>query len=340
MNKTLIKVIPLLPFIAYGSYIGIISKQKNEYLTSSNTVISYTEWNQVNSECTSDILEKDVYFGLTADQTQSCIDTEERTKFVTTEYSDGTSTTNNVLERKETHLPDQVVTITGTHLENSCNNIITKGYANTDGVYQVGVDGDSFDVYCDMRNNEGWTLIAKSPVGDSTSGAIPNNWFATGYNSSAININTFNYNDQMSSLGTTKIKKIGHTGIAEFVFVSEDQSQKIPFYKTFYNASLDSWFHSTENYTTTVCTDKNMSQNCESSTFENYSGRYWLRGMDLRKYGFSIIDEVVQDIHYNFPTSTTVAPTLCSVTGNLNNNAWHDSAVDGHWGNGLIVYIK
>lgn len=30
----------------------------------------------------------------------------------------------------------------------------------------------------------------------------------------------------------------------------------------------------------------------------------------------------------------------CSTTGNLNNNAWDDSYADGHWGNGLQIWLR
>ena len=31
---------------------------------------------------------------------------------------------------------------------------------------------------------------------------------------------------------------------------------------------------------------------------------------------------------------------VCSSTGNNDNNAWHDDGLDGHWGNGLNVWIR
>ncbi|TNF22372.1 MAG: hypothetical protein EP329_28745 [Deltaproteobacteria bacterium] len=31
---------------------------------------------------------------------------------------------------------------------------------------------------------------------------------------------------------------------------------------------------------------------------------------------------------------------LCSCTGNSNGNQWHDDAIDGHWGNGLSIWLR
>jgi len=31
---------------------------------------------------------------------------------------------------------------------------------------------------------------------------------------------------------------------------------------------------------------------------------------------------------------------MCSSTSNNNGNAWRDDAIDGHWGNGLEIWVR
>lgn len=340
MKKNMIVTAMTLPLFSFAGYVSIVQKVNNNYINGYIVNVEYSEWTNINTNCSNDIEESDIYFNLTATQTTSCIENQERTKTTKHVYENGNETVVSVTtETQAVNLPDQIQTITGTHLEDSCNKIITNNYANTDSNYYIGTSSDYFSVYCDMRGTEGWTLVSKVPVGDTHAGAIPINWFLTGYNNTALNVSTFSYNETMSSIGIDKIKKIGHTGLSELQIISEDQTQGVPFYKTINNSNLEHWFQTTEPTQTTVCTNSSMTQNCESSSFELWSNRYWLRGVDLRKYGFNIIDEVVQDVHFNLH-GNVANPTLCSVTGNIDGNAWHDSAADGHWGNGMVVYIK
>jgi hypothetical protein len=56
--------------------------------------------------------------------------------------------------------------------------------------------------------------------------------------------------------------------------------------------------------------------------------------------------------HYGYPSGTCPlhlrldgdgAPqytAVCSCTGDANGNQWHDNALDGHWGNGLLVWLR
>ncbi len=328
--------------IGASEFVTILNNSEYEIVTGYSYEETYTEWAKTGEvNCAKDIEEDSVYFGNNFTQTESCTEKEERTKTVEKVYDNGTKVlVSTTKEDQSVVLPDVITTETGTHLEKSCHNIIINGYGNTDGIYKLGDSNDMFDVYCDMRANEGWTLIAKVPVGNQAANVVSSDWFANAYNSADILNETIVYNAEMSSIGTTTINKIQHTGLAEIQIISEAQTQNVPFYKTITNANMTHWFKTTEPVATTVCTDKAMTQNCESSAFEYWSNRYWLRGVDLRKYGYAIIDEVVQDIHFSSVNGTSTSPTLCSVTGDLNNNAWNDSAADGHWGNGMKVFIK
>lgn len=338
------KLLPffILPSIAFANYVTILGENDNYFINGYIDKTITGSWTDVgNPDCNVDKVKDDYYYGVSFTQTETCTQNQERTISVEREYQDGTKKTiSTKIEYQTIQLADNQYALIGEHLENSCNNIITNNYGNSDGVYKIGTLSDNFDVYCDMRGSEGWTLIAKSPGGDATGPSITKDWFINGYDTNNITNMNYAFNGGKSAIGMTKIQKIGHTGLTEFQFISEDMTQNVKFYKTASNANMNHWFKNTEPSSTTVCIDKNMTQLCESSAFENWSNRYWLRGMDLTKHGFAIIDTSVQDIHYNFPSSTTVSSTMCSVTGNLNNNAWRDSAVDGHWGNGMIVFIK
>ena len=340
MKKIGIFFVISLSMTSSANYLSIIKMDKAEIggFTDETTT---TEWANLEKVCYPDLLPEDVYFNTVFQQTNDCVQIQEREIIVTRNFdSGGSEEISRTSETQEIELPDEIQFLTGIHLENSCNDIIVNNYGNTDGIYTVGSDSDNFQVYCDMRTNEGWTLIAKSPVGDTINAAAENlDWFVNGQFESLILNPNFSYNERMSSLGVDKIRKLNHTNLSEIQVIAEHQDQAVSFYKSIVDNNLDHWFKTTEPTATTVCTNKNMTANCEASAFEYWSNRYWLRGVDLRKYGFSIIDEVVQDVHYS-RTISSLSPTLCSVTGNLNNNAWHDTAADGHWGNGLIIYIK
>lgn len=336
----------LLPVFVFANsnFVSFIEKNnKNSYKHGGfNDITEISNWVSINNiECEYDKLEEDVYYNLSFDQNVVCTDTEERTITTTRNYNDGNSIIlSSTNERRKVDFSNDTYQKTGTHLESSCNDIIVNGYANNDGVYTIGTHNDNFNVYCDMRNTEGWTLVAKSPSGDGSAPFTTPSWFINGIDSANILNTSFPYNGTKSAIGIDKIKKMSHTSIAEIQFISEDQTQNIPFYKSFIESNLDYWFVNTEPTETRVCTDSSMTTNCSNSSFLLNTNRYWLIGVDVRKYGFYVAHESTPDVHYSYNSYGNLSPTICSVTTNLNNNAWHDSAIDGHWGNGIMIFIK
>lgn len=186
----------------------------------------------------------------------------------------------------------------GVHLERSCDNIISKGFASSDGLYKIGINNDSFDVYCDMDSGSGWTLIAKSSNGDGNPPNTTSNWFLNGLNESDIQNNDLVYNAQKSAIGLNVINKIAHKNKLKVIFVSGDQTQERSFYKDIIASNIQHWFKTTEPTPTKTCINEEMTSSCDTRSFENYSNRYWLRGMTLKKHGFTMINEVDKDIHF------------------------------------------
>lgn len=64
----------------------------------------------------------------------------------------------------------------------------------------------------------------------------------------------------------------------------------------------------------------------------------WFDGMNLADYGYPGGGPVHMRLN-NDPLGATY-DGLCSYTNNANNNQWNDGAIDGHWGNGLEIWMR
>lgn len=323
-----------LTTISNASYYSFV--KDNNYKLKETFIKEYSEWINIDSEyCESDIAKEDLYYGSGIEGLEVCYQKKERTlslyeindekeKIL---YSSKIETINE--KTSETELFSD-------HLELSCNNIIVNGYGSTDGIYHVGTTDDNFDVYCDMRENEGWTLLGKVNTANKNSIDEPNNWFINGNNISDILSPNITVNNGLSALGITKINKLSLTNVSEFKLISQSLNQSVNFYKEIKSANISKWFNQTESSSSKVCLDKNLSKNCVDSTFQR-TDMYLLSGMNVNKVGFSGAD---YDIHMRMNSDTASYESgVCSATDNDNNNAWQDS-YDSHWGNGLLIYAK
>lgn len=335
----------LAPATVFASnYVNFIDLERNNAIVGDYTdVVNYTDWETSSTECSYDLELDSHYLDESFDRILTCNDYLERIKTITRTHASGEI--EEILETEEDiRITTTTETAIGTHLEASCNNIIKNGFGSEDGVYQVGTSSDNFSVYCDMRDDEGWTLIAKSPGGSGSGSYINRYWFINGYNQADITNLNYYYNGEKSALGVSNINKLAHSSLVEVQFIAEnDNSQIATFYKSLAENNLENWFVSTEPITTYVCTDRLMTENCTESNFyfENTtSKRYWLDGVNLYKYGFSTGGlGTFYSVHYAFDTDYNVSTTMCSVTGDRDNNAWNDSAADGHWGNGMMLFL-
>ena len=342
-----IKKICMIPLIITTSvyatdYVSIIKKDKSYEVGGYFDEVRYTEWSKTGvTVCSVDSEVTDFYYGIDFNQTESCLEEESRIKNTIRVYENGAEEIISTdIEKQNIKKPETITTKTGTHLEQSCDNIISNGYASVTGLYTIGTSSDNFEVYCDMINGTGWTLIAKSPPTDSGSPHAHIDWFLNGQNQNDLKYNTMTYQTTKSAIGLSQLSKINHKNQAKFLFVSEDQSQEVPFFKTIISSNLPQWFKDTESTPTLTCINQEMTDQCETRSFENYSSRYWLRGMTLQKYGFTTLNNQDKDIHFSFINSTEISSSMCSSTGNYDGNAWKDFAADGHWGNALKVYVK
>lgn len=211
------------------------------------------------------------------------------------------------------------------------------------GVYTVDPDGagtqPAVDVYCDMATDGGgWTLVS--------------NYGRNGQVDSALMNAGGNYNVARSpgspvgtsgSVGISRWANAFGFGTARIeVIAGDDVGQVATFYKTVTYANMASWgvYAAVEPQATRTCTDLNLSQNCTTQPFDhNPSGTpgptLYMRGVNLVSYGYPGSAEL--PVHGSLDNSTG---GFCSVTGNNNNNQWHDSYADGHWGNGLRIWLR
>lgn len=343
MKKTLIAISVLYSGLTFSNdYVTLIQNDKTYEVGGFTTEIIYTEWALTgNKNCSVDKEESDFYYGVSFTQLESCDAEESRTKTKERTYTNGHKEIVSVeTEYKYTPEADKSLSKTGSHLESSCDDIFQGGYSSSNGLFKIGNESDSFDVYCKMENGIGWTLIAKSPPSDGASPHTTKRWFVDGINQGDLNRLEMDFKTEKSAFGLTTIDKISHKNQIKVEFVSDNQAKQVDFYKTVLRSNMDHWFLTTEPTPTLTCIDANMTQACESRSFEYFSTRYWLRGMTLEKYGYEVVSQPDKDIHFSYPTPNEISSSMCSSTGNRNNNAWPDTQQDGHWGNGMRVFIK
>ena len=180
-------------------------------------------------------------------------------------------------------------------------------------------------------NSGGWTRISNLPA---SIGTVNYSSYQNFYTGDSINV------------GLNKFAPFIFT-IAKFIFFANpNYTQTAIFYKSITKNNIYQWFiySGFENEATKICTDYNLTQNCSTKGFDHdyyndgisitdgYISMFW--GTGLEKYGFLKVN--IQPFH----TFAIDGTGWCSTTGNLNNNAWTDLGGDGHWGNGLIIYLK
>jgi hypothetical protein len=191
MKKTILSMLILssVSTFANNSFKVIISSEANDYEVGGFTIETiYSEWAEKTKTCVADITESDLYFNDTAEQTESCDLTEERTVTTKRVYYSGSEEIISV--EQETRDLNTVTkqNITGTHTENSCNDILNNNYSKGDGVYRIT---SGIDVYCDQTTNGGgWTLVFNHDI------------LSAGVFSSESEV--LNVNESNPSLSTTK----------------------------------------------------------------------------------------------------------------------------------------
>ncbi|CAB5514510.1 hypothetical protein LMG26857_03569 [Achromobacter anxifer] len=203
------------------------------------------------------------------------------------------------------------------------------------GVYTVqpGAGGARTEVYCDMESDGGgWTLVMNS--GRNTTGV---NRFRDGVNLPAVL--TPVSSSQFGSVGVGRWYNAFPFKQAKITVVAGDAAAvTATYYKglTLNNVRTWSQMDVTEPDASVTCTDVAMTANCTSQPFSVMAdGTFLMWGVDLNKYGYLA--------GTSFPVHGSLEGPVggfCSVTGNMNDNAWPDSYADGHWGNGILMWFR
>lgn len=152
--------------------IFIDDNDNHEYRASeSSETITYSEWTNYNAEynCSFDKIESDLYYGQEYTQTETCKQDQKRTKTVTTFYETGISKSESIEEYQTIDLTETAL-ITGTHLEESCANILAFNPDLSTGSYIALLQNNTeISLYCDMdTSGGGWTRLSRSALINST----------------------------------------------------------------------------------------------------------------------------------------------------------------------------
>jgi len=124
--------------------------------------------------------------------------------------------------------------------------------------------------------------------------------------------------------------------VARFSIIAEDAVDQTATWFKGVDDEAFVWFSQTPHATTPVCEDPELMLNCSEGTILSNSSTS-LQGMHLADYGYGASCDIHMRIDVDGGASFSA---VCSCTQNQDNNAWGDDAADGHWGNGLEIWLR
>jgi cysteine-rich repeat protein len=226
----------------------------------------------------------------------------------------------------------------------SCKAILDAKASLGDGSYWLDPDGPgpnaAVQTWCDMtRDGGGWTLVGLVHRANSYNVSEPKAWFTAGNNAGALAFQQETIDASPSAYAATTWQALlGAAGQARFdLHAHLDPAVRRSWYKTAQWQGFAEWFNNDSN-ASQVCTNVAMSQNCSSGTIGKVvNDRTELTGMNLNHYGY----QTDCPLHLRLDSDLGASfSAVCSCTTNYNNNAWPDSGGDGHWGNGLRIWLR
>ena len=230
---------------------------------------------------------------------------------------------------------------------NSCLSYLQGGAGYTytgatgSGIYAIDPDGPGakpqVTAYCDMvTDGGGWMLLANY-------GRNGHQFyhFMTEGGEAAVARNPQSLVARSGAIGLSRWEGAFGFNLARIeVIAGDNPNQVATFYKTVTYANMASWAQekATEPNPTKTCTNLAMSANCTTQPFDhNYMGvlhsTLMMHGVNLLSYGYPANADI--PVHGHLDGSSG---GFCSVT--VTAPEWQDSWGDGHWGNGLRIWLR